>query len=119
MHACTHSYIEATSSFGGKFPWYGWYAQPVRPWELQLFGGLKLVRDAQVVTRFRTRATDSVFAYLALHLGQRIRRDTLIEIGWPNSDPARGRQSLRMALSSIRAVLGPDCLVTDGEVAFL
>ena len=52
-------------------------------WEVQLLGGLQVRCGDQIVNRFRTRAADSLFAYLALNLGKNIRRDTLIELGWP------------------------------------
>ncbi len=86
------------------------YDPQVPPWQVQLFGGLRLTRGEQVITRFRTRATDSVFAYLALHLGKPILRDKLIDLIWPDAEEESGRQNLRTALTSIRQVLGPEAI---------
>src|SRR5688572_3539366 len=80
------------------------------PWQVQLLGELRICRGERVITRFRTRATDAVFAYLALHLGKQVPRDRLIELMWPESGGESGRQSLRTALTSIRRALGDETL---------
>ncbi|MEZ0325927.1 MAG: tetratricopeptide repeat protein [Fimbriimonas sp.] len=80
------------------------------PWKVQLLGGMRLCREGVVVSRFRTRATDAVFAYLAVHLGQEVRRDKLIELVWPHVDIDAGRQSLRTSLTFLRQTLGSECL---------
>jgi non-specific serine/threonine protein kinase len=82
-------------------------------WDVQLLGGLRITSGDQMVTRFRTRSADGIFAYLALHLGQDIRRDKLIELGWPGSEALQGQQNLRTALTSIRSSLGSDVIVAD------
>ena len=86
------------------------YDPQVPPWQVQLFGGLRITRGEQIITRFRTRATDSIFAYLALHLGKPIQRDKLIDLIWPDAEGESGRQNLRTALTSIRQALGPEAI---------
>lgn len=85
----------------------------MRRWDVQLFGGLRIQSGDRVVTRFRTRSVDGIFAYLALHLGQDIRREKLIDLGWPGSEPLQGQQNLRTALTSIRSTLDPEVIEAD------
>lgn len=82
-------------------------------WNVRLLGTFSATREGEVVTRFRTRATDSVFAYLALHVGRPISRDSLISLIWPDAPEESGKQNLRAALTSIRKSLGEECLVAD------
>lgn len=82
-------------------------------WRVQLLGGMRISGEERVVSRFRTRSADSVFAYLALNLGHEVRRERLIDLVWPGADARLGQQNLRTALSSIRSVLGPNVLRAD------
>ncbi|MES1147165.1 MAG: AAA family ATPase [bacterium] len=82
-------------------------------WEVRLCGEMRLQCGDRVITRFRTKATDAVFAYLALHLGSNVRREKLIETVWPEADEGSGRQSLRTALTSLRSLLGNETLEAD------
>lgn len=88
-------------------------------WEVQLFGSLRIQRGEEVVTRFRTRATESVFAYLALHLGKEVPRSQLIAIAWPDADEESGRRNLRTALSDLRQRLGAAAVRADRVTAWL
>lgn len=76
-------------------------------WRITLLGGLSLIRGDRVLIRFRTQKTALLLAYLA-HYRHRIhRRDELIELLWPDSSPEGGRDSLSVALSSLRRQLEP------------
>ncbi len=88
-------------------------------WTVQLLGTLRILCGEQVVTRFRTRSADVVFAYLSLHLGQDVRREKLEEIGWPDSEQLKRKQNLRTALTSIRTTLGHEVLDADRGVVRL
>ncbi|MEQ1823822.1 MAG: tetratricopeptide repeat protein [Fimbriimonadaceae bacterium] len=70
--------------------------------EITTFGGLSVTSDGQTISRFRSRSAALVLAYLALHPDRRITREELTEVVWPDSDPLKGRHSLRTALLSLR-----------------
>lgn len=83
-------------------------------WLARFFGPFAIERDG-VPAKFRTRKTAELAAFLASTLGQWHSRDDLAERFWPESSPNAGRQSLRMALSDIRSVLGDAAIGTDRE----
>lgn len=74
---------------------------------IELFGGLRVRQGERVITRFRTQKTASLLAYLAYFLTRTHPREVLIELLWPENLPKAGRQSLSMALSSLRHQLEP------------
>src|SRR5207237_1550517 len=61
----------------------------------------------RVITRFSTRQTASLLAYLAYHSYRPHPRELLIEQLWPETAPRAGRLRLRVALSSLRRQLEP------------
>src|SRR5256714_3346414 len=77
------------------------------PWRVSLFGGLTARLGEQVITRFKTQMVASLFAYLAFHLRQAHSREILIELLWPESDTLTLRNSLSVALSSLRNQFEP------------
>lgn len=85
-------------------------------WHIEMFGGLRLRRNQTapigavaetVVTRFRTRQTGALLAYLAYHPGAHD-REVLIEIFWPAVARETGRNNLRVALAALRRQLEAD-----------
>jgi DNA-binding SARP family transcriptional activator len=74
---------------------------------IELLGGLRFVRGADSVTRFRTRKTAALLAYLAYHPHRSHSREVLTDLLWPDDEPEAGRHSLRTALSSLRRQLEP------------
>jgi DNA-binding SARP family transcriptional activator len=77
------------------------------PWRIELLGWLRAVQDGRVVSRFRTKKTGALLAYLALYRHRSHPREELIELHWPGSDPATGRHNLSIVLSSLRHQLEP------------
>lgn len=77
------------------------------PWRVKLLGGLRAERGEQVITRFKTQKVAALFAYLAFHLRQAHAREVLIELLWPESDAPTLRNSLSVALSSLRNQFEP------------
>jgi len=73
---------------------------------IQLLGGLRVTCGDRVITRFRTRKTAALLAYLACHLHRPQPREILIDLLWPESTPEAGQASLRTAISSLRRQLG-------------
>lgn len=76
-------------------------------WQIRLFGGLFAERVGHPLVRFQTRKTGGLLAYLAYHLPDVISRDLLIEQYWPELDIDGGRNSLSVALTSLRRQLEP------------
>ena len=64
-------------------------------------------RGDLTVSRFRTRKTAHLLAYLALYVRRRHAREELCDLLWPDSSPEDGRSSLRMALASLRRQMEP------------
>jgi predicted ATPase/DNA-binding SARP family transcriptional activator len=79
----------------------------IEPWRIEMLGWLRAVQGEQVVSRFRTRKTGALLAYLAFHLQRSHTREALIELLWPESAPELGRNSLSKALTSLRHQLEP------------
>ncbi len=76
-------------------------------WQITLLGGVSARRGQTVVSRFSTRPTALLFARLAAKPGKVVTREELVELLWPESDPATARTRLRVALSSLRRQLEP------------
>src|SRR5205823_4193341 len=64
-------------------------------------------RGQRTITRFRSRQTGALLAYLAFHRQRPHPREVLIELLWPGYDLDAGRNSLSTALSSLRHQLEP------------
>src|SRR5215470_4825075 len=78
-----------------------------RPCRIELLGGLRVLQEQRVITRFNTQKTAGLLAYLAYHSHRLHPREFLVELLWPESDPHAGRASLNMAVSSLRRQLEP------------
>ena len=81
--------------------------------EIRLLGPLRVRRaDGTLVDHaaWRTRKTVDLLRLLALRVGQPMPVAVLVDCLWPDVPEQRGRASLRTAASTIRSVLGRDCL---------
>src|ERR1051326_3118100 len=74
---------------------------------IELFGGLRLQQGDRLITRFRSQRTAALLAYLAYYRQRRHPREVLIDLLWPEYDLHAGRNSLSVALSSLRHQLEP------------
>lgn len=87
--------------------------------EVITFGGLAAKNAEGQALIFRTRKTASLFAYLAANLGKEVYREALCSIFWPESEESFARNSLSVALTSLRKQLqsglgeGGDVLTGD------
>jgi len=81
-----------------------------------MLGGLRLEHEGRIVTRFRTRKTAELLAYLAYYCERAHPRELLIDLLWPESSPELGRHSLSMAISSLRPLLEPNGSKSSGSV---
>jgi len=83
------------------------------PLALYLLGPPRVERDG-VPVRLDRRKAVALVAYLAV-TGQSHRRDSLINLLWPEYDSSRGRAALRRTLYTLRDALGSDWLAADRE----
>lgn len=74
---------------------------------IELFGELQVEQGSRRTARFQTQKIATLLAYLAYHLGRAYPREVLIELLWPECVPSAGRNSLSVALSSLRQLLEP------------
>jgi predicted ATPase/DNA-binding SARP family transcriptional activator len=77
---------------------------PAEEWRAFFFGGFRLERGG-IVTRFPTRKTAALCAWLVLNPGKSFSRDLLADRFWPDFDPDAARNSLRVALNALRKIV--------------
>ena len=84
---------------------------------LRLFGTPSLERSdgVPVSGRATQRHRLALLALLAIAPGQRLSRDKLIALLWPESDQDRGRNLLSVATYVLRSALGEEAMVTLGD----
>jgi serine/threonine-protein kinase len=84
---------------------------------LRLFGSPSLegLDGTPFVGRAAQRHPLALLALLAAAPGQRVRRDKLIAYLWPESDPERGRNLLKVATYNLRKALGESALVSAAD----
>lgn len=75
-------------------------------WRINLLGILTAQRSGQEIARFRTLKTAALLGYLAYEARPQS-RETLAGLLWPDSDLGNGRNSLSVALNSLRTQLEP------------
>ena len=74
---------------------------------IEMIGGLRAVLPGRELTRFRTKKTAALLAYLASSRQPSHWRDELTNLLWPEADPDRAKSSLSQAVSSLRHQLEP------------
>ena len=87
----------------------------MQAYRIKLLGKLEVEGNETTITRFRTRKTALLLAYLAYYQDNPASRDVLIETLWPELDCDAARNSLSTALSSLRRQLEPPG-VTPGTI---
>ncbi len=80
---------------------------------LYLLGPPRIERDG-VPIKVDTRKAIALLAYIAI-TGESHRRDSLVNLLWPEYDQTRGRAALRRTLSALRKALADDWLDVDRE----
>lgn len=74
---------------------------------IDLLGRLQVRQGGRIINRFRTYKTGVLLAYLAFYPQRPHPREEVIEMLWPECEPALGRNSLSQSLSSLRHQLEP------------
>lgn len=91
---------------------------------MSLLGSFRVTLDDVPLTSFATDKVRALLAYLAVEANRPHRRDTLLDLLWPDRPPAAAYNNLRQALHQLRHTLagsqGPDphLLVAAKEVQF-
>lgn len=80
---------------------------------VHLFGGLWVEAAGRRVALPGGKAA-SLLAFLALNQGKIHTREQLIELLWPDSEPAAGRRRLSAILYRLNQALGPGWIQTEG-----
>jgi DNA-binding SARP family transcriptional activator len=86
--------------------------------DLRTLGGFDLTDtgpDGQTVRVMGPQKPLALVAYLALTRERRASRDLVQELLWGDTDPERGRKTLRQTVWSIRQRLGESALRSDGD----
>jgi DNA-binding SARP family transcriptional activator len=84
--------------------------EPAQPVAIETLGGFRVLRDGEPIRLQEwqsKKARDLLKLLLARH-GQPTTRETVAEALWPESEMAKARGSLSVALSTLRSVLDPD-----------
>lgn len=84
---------------------------------LHVIGGFRLETPTGPVDRLRTRKTEALLLWLALHPRGAARPD-LLDRFWPEDEPNDARRKLRLAIHSIRQAVG-EHLITEGDLVRL
>lgn len=74
---------------------------------VEMLGRIRAVLPTGPVDRFRTQKAAWILAYLALRPGQRVPRERLVDLLWPEVDLPAGRDNLKNALSTLRRQIEP------------
>src|SRR5690242_7618308 len=85
--------------------------QPEKALRIELFGGLRLLQYGRISARFPPQMPGMLLAYLAYYSGQLHAREELMELLWPEVDPAAGRNRLKQTLSVLRS----ECIKAGAE----
>ncbi|MBX3014212.1 MAG: tetratricopeptide repeat protein [Caldilineaceae bacterium] len=84
--------------------------------QLQLFGGLQIRQNEEIVTELVSRKADALLAYVACT--QRVHaREILADFLWENRSQTQAAGNLRVVLNSLRANLSPFVAITRHTVA--
>jgi DNA-binding SARP family transcriptional activator/tetratricopeptide (TPR) repeat protein len=89
-----------------------------------LLGAFRVTLDAVPLTSFTTDKGRALLAFLAVEANRPHRRDTLIDLLWPEQPPAAAHNNLRQSLYQLRHTLAicpdpaPYLLVTAKDVQF-
>lgn len=79
----------------------------ISPWRFEMLGLFRVQQAETLLTRFRTQKTAALLAFLAYFSQRSHAREEVAETLWSDQTPEAARNSLRVALASLRAQLEP------------
>ncbi|MCW3095208.1 MAG: putative ATPase [Chthonomonadaceae bacterium] len=74
---------------------------------VELLGGIRVRIGEDREVMLRSRKALHLLAYLALHPGQAVSRERLLDLFWPELDESAGRDNLSTTLGLLRRALAP------------
>jgi DNA-binding SARP family transcriptional activator/DNA-binding NarL/FixJ family response regulator len=74
------------------------------PLEVYFLGKFRVIYNGQQVIHWPNRKGRAIFAYLVYNFKKRVYRDVLMDTFWPKSLPDSARNSLNVAIHSIRQI---------------
>jgi predicted ATPase/DNA-binding SARP family transcriptional activator len=83
-------------------------------YHIEMLGDLRVIVGEEAYTRFRTRKSAYLLAYLALHSQQAQPRERLVDLFWGDRDEGAGRDGLSTALVQLRRQLEPPGAAAPG-----
>jgi DNA-binding SARP family transcriptional activator len=86
-------------------------------WRIELLGQLRAGCGDREITRFRSRQTSHLLAYLAYHLHRSHPREQLCELLWPHGNPDTAFANLRNVLRWLRQELEPPPVSAGAVIA--
>ena len=103
-------------------------AQDVRL-KLHCLGSFRVELDGEAIPldRFHRVKTVTLLKFLAAHRGRPVHREALMDLLWPDMDPARAASNLRVVLHALRRGLEPGLerrqessyIVSQGDLVYL
>ena len=77
---------------------------------IRTLGHFAVLRDGRpvAVSEWQSRKARDLLKILVAHRGRTVSRDVLMELLWPDEDPAKTANRLSVALNIVRGVLDPD-----------
>lgn len=84
--------------------------EPAQPIAIETLGGFRVLRDGEPIRlqEWQSKKARDLLKLLLSRHGQPTRRETVAEALWPETETAKARGSLSVALSTLRSVLDPD-----------
>ena len=86
-----------------------WRRRPRPLLSARLLGRFSVTLDGRAVDTGSSRRTRNVIAYLLAHRRVPVPRDVLMDVFWPQADPAAARNCLHVALTGVRQALRRAC----------
>jgi predicted ATPase/DNA-binding SARP family transcriptional activator len=74
--------------------------------EIALLGAFQPSKDGKPITQFETDPARALLAYLAMHVGTPLRRETLADLLWPDQPGPEALHTLRQTLNRLRRAIG-------------
>ncbi|HEY8472886.1 MAG TPA: BTAD domain-containing putative transcriptional regulator [Natronosporangium sp.] len=88
---------------------------------IETLGTFRVLRDGAAVpaSAWRSKKARDILKILVARRGRPVTRDYLMETLWPGEPPEPLANRLNVAISTLRSVLAPEVIVTEGEAVRL
>ncbi len=104
-------------------PWLAQTATHANRLKVYSLGTFQVYRNDEALANWQGRKGATIFKYLLMNRGRQIRKETLMELFWPDSDEEAQRNNLNVAIYNMRQTLknGADFsyVIYDNDCYFL